>query len=106
LDILVNNAGIAPRAPSASYERQQWERILSVNLTGSFLMAQAAAHAMLPRRTGCVVNVASIMGPVGNGLYPNPAYHATKDALVNLTRARHRMGAARAARQRCRPVLR
>jgi NAD(P)-dependent dehydrogenase (short-subunit alcohol dehydrogenase family) len=87
LDILVNNAGVAARAPSATYERQQWERILSVNLTGSFLTAQAAARAMLPRRSGCIVNVASIMGLVGNGLYPNPAYHATKGALVNLTRA-------------------
>jgi NAD(P)-dependent dehydrogenase (short-subunit alcohol dehydrogenase family) len=87
LDILVNNAGIAARAPSATYERHQWEHILSVNLTGSFLMAQAAARAMLPRRSGCIVNVASIMGLVGNGLYPNPAYHATKGALVNLTRA-------------------
>lgn len=50
-------------------------------------MAQAAARAMLPRRSGCIVNVASIMGLVGNGLYPNPAYHASKGALINLTRA-------------------
>jgi NAD(P)-dependent dehydrogenase (short-subunit alcohol dehydrogenase family) len=87
LDILVNNAGIAARAPSATYERQVWERVVAVNLTGSFLMAQAAAGVMLPQRRGCIVNVASIMGLVGNGLYPNPAYHATKGALVNLTRA-------------------
>jgi NAD(P)-dependent dehydrogenase (short-subunit alcohol dehydrogenase family) len=87
LDILVNNAGIAARAPSATYERQVWERVIAVNLTGSFLMAQAAARVMLPQRSGCIINVASIMGLVGNGLYPNPAYHATKGALVNLTRA-------------------
>jgi len=87
LDILVNNAGIAARAPSATYERAVWDRIIAVNLTGCFLMAQAAARTMLPRQSGCIVNVASIMGLVGNGLYPNPAYHATKGALVNLTRA-------------------
>ena len=52
LDILGNNAGVAARAPSASYERQQWERIPSVNLTGSFLVVQAAARVMLPRRAG------------------------------------------------------
>jgi NAD(P)-dependent dehydrogenase (short-subunit alcohol dehydrogenase family) len=87
LDILVNNAGIAARAPSATYEREVWDRVIAVNLTGCFLMAQAAASVMLPRRSGCIVNVASIMGLVGNGLYPNPAYHATKGALINLTRA-------------------
>jgi len=48
----VNNAGIAARAPSASYGRQQWERILSVNLTSSFLVVQAEARLMLPRRAG------------------------------------------------------
>lgn len=87
LDILVNNAGIAARAPSATYEREVWERVVAVNLTGCFLMAQAAARVMLPQQSGCIVNVSSIMGLVGNGLYPNPAYHATKGALVNLTRA-------------------
>ena len=87
LDILVNNAGIAARAPSATYAREVWERVIAVNLTGCFLMAQAAATVMLPRQSGCIVNVASIMGLVGNSLYPNPAYHATKGALINLTRA-------------------
>jgi NAD(P)-dependent dehydrogenase (short-subunit alcohol dehydrogenase family) len=87
LDILVNNAGTAGRASSVFYERQVWERILAVNLTGCFFMAQAVARTMLPRKSGCIVNVASIMGLVGNSLYPNPAYHATKGALVNLTRA-------------------
>jgi NAD(P)-dependent dehydrogenase (short-subunit alcohol dehydrogenase family) len=87
LDILVNNAGIAARAPSVTYEREVWERVIAVNLTGCFLMAQAAAGAMLPRQSGCIVNVTSIMGLVGNGVYPNPAYHATKGALINLTRA-------------------
>jgi NAD(P)-dependent dehydrogenase (short-subunit alcohol dehydrogenase family) len=42
---------------------------------------------MVARRAGAVVNVASIMGLTGGGLYPNPAYHAVKGALVNLTRA-------------------
>lgn len=87
IDILVNNAGIAARSPSVTYERAVWDRIIAVNLTGCFLTAQAAARVMLPRQSGCIVNVASIMGLVGNGLYPNPAYHATKGALVNLTRA-------------------
>jgi len=86
-DILVNNAGVAARSPAESYDRAVWEQVVSVNLTGGFLMAQAAAQVMLPRGAGSIVNVSSIMGLVGNGLYPNPAYHATKGALVNLTRA-------------------
>ncbi|KAA2235263.1 SDR family oxidoreductase [Salinarimonas soli] len=87
LDILVNNAGIGARMPTVDLPAERWERVLDVGLTGAFHCARAAVAPMLRQGRGAIVNVASIMGLTGGGLYPNPAYHAVKGALVNLTRA-------------------
>jgi NAD(P)-dependent dehydrogenase (short-subunit alcohol dehydrogenase family) len=64
-----------------------WNRVLAVNLTGTFLCSRVAARAMIDRGAGSIVNIASIMGLVGNQLYANPAYHASKGGIINLTRA-------------------
>jgi gluconolactonase len=88
VDILVNNAGIAIRRPAVELALGDWGKVLSVNLTGSFLCARAATRSMISsRRGGAIVNVASIMGLSGGGLYPNVSYQATKGAIVNMTRA-------------------
>lgn len=87
LDVLVNNAGTAARRPSIDLPLEDWSRVLAVNLTGTFLCARAAARIMLEGGGGSIVNMASIMGLVGNALYANPAYHASKGGIVNLTRA-------------------
>jgi NAD(P)-dependent dehydrogenase (short-subunit alcohol dehydrogenase family) len=87
LDVLVNNAGVGARKPTAELSAAEWQRVLDVGLTGAFFCARAAARPMSARGRGAIVNVASIMGLSGGGLYPNPAYHAVKGALVNLTRA-------------------
>jgi NAD(P)-dependent dehydrogenase (short-subunit alcohol dehydrogenase family) len=87
LDILVNNAGIAIRRPAVDLALDDWDKVLSVNLTGSFLCARAAARPMIAAGGGAIVNVASIMGLSGGGLYPNVSYQATKGAIVNMTRA-------------------
>ncbi|SIQ08142.1 NAD(P)-dependent dehydrogenase, short-chain alcohol dehydrogenase family [Paracoccus thiocyanatus] len=86
LDLLVNNAGIAIRGPTLDCRPQDWDRVIAVNLTGSFLCAQAAGRIMIPRKGGNIVNVASIMGLSG-GLYANLSYQASKGGMVNLTRA-------------------
>jgi len=86
LDILVNNAGISIRKSSDELTLDEWNQVLTVNLTGSFLCARAAARCM-PAKGGSIVNTASIMGLSGGGPYPNPSYHATKGAVVNLTRS-------------------
>ena len=87
LDILVNNAGLAARQPSEALDLAAWERVLRINLNGSFLCAREAGKLMLAQKRGSIVNIASIMGLVGGGHYPNLAYHTTKGALVNFTRA-------------------
>ena len=86
LDVLVNNAGIGARMAAEDMPTATWERVVAVNLTGTFVATREAGRHMLARGKGAIVNVASIMGLVGGGLYPNPAYQATKGAIVNLTR--------------------
>ncbi len=88
LDILINNAGIAIRRPAVDLALADWDKVVAVNMTGSFLSARVAARRMIAAGVGgAIVNVASIMGLSGGGLYPNVSYQATKGAIVNMTRA-------------------
>jgi NAD(P)-dependent dehydrogenase (short-subunit alcohol dehydrogenase family) len=87
IDILINNAGLGARVPTVDLPTERWRHVLAVNLDGSFFCARAAGRHMLAARRGTVVNLASIMGLVGGGHYPNLAYHSAKGALVNFTRA-------------------
>jgi NAD(P)-dependent dehydrogenase (short-subunit alcohol dehydrogenase family) len=87
VDSLVNSAGMALRRPSIELSREDFDRVIAVNLTGVFLCARTAARHMLRARRGAIVNIASIMGFSGGGLYPNISYQASKGAVVNLTRA-------------------
>ncbi|HEX2115516.1 MAG TPA: SDR family NAD(P)-dependent oxidoreductase [Alphaproteobacteria bacterium] len=98
LDILVNNAGAAARVASEDMPTETWEKVIAVNLTGAFRCARAAGRHMLDAGAGAVINISSIMGLVGGALYPNPAYHASKGALVNWTRALALEWAARGVR--------
>ena len=87
IDVLVNNAGIGARMATVDMPTKRWQRVVDVGLNGAFYCSRAAGRHMVARGGGAVVNVSSIMGLTGGGLYPNPAYHAVKGALVNLTRA-------------------
>ncbi len=86
VDVLVNSAGIAVRKNALEITREDWDRVIAVNQTGTFLCARAAGRRMKEQGGGAIVNLASIMGFSG-GLFPNPAYQASKGAVVNLTRA-------------------
>jgi NAD(P)-dependent dehydrogenase (short-subunit alcohol dehydrogenase family) len=88
VDIVVNNAGIAIRKPSIELSLADWNSVVAINMTGVFLCARCAArHMIAAGRGGTIVNVASIMGLSGGGLYPNISYQSTKGAVVNMTRA-------------------
>ncbi len=87
IDVLVNNAGIGLRHPAVDHPLADWDKVVAVNLTGVFLCARTAARTMLVRGGGAIVNLASIMGFSGGGVYPNVSYQATKGAVVNMTRA-------------------
>ena len=88
VDVLVNNAGAAIRKPAVELPQADWDTVVAVNMTGSFLCARAAArHMIAAGKGGAIVNTASIMGLSGGGLYPNISYQTTKGAIVNMTRA-------------------
>lgn len=90
IDILVNNAAIVMRTSSLDVPLASWSRVIDVNLTGVFLASRNAARHMIARRSGRILNVASI-GGLSAGItgrqYPNASYRASKGGVVNLTRA-------------------
>jgi len=85
VEVLVNNAGAAESAPFLKTSFELWQRMLSVNLTGSFLCAQAALPDMLDAGWGRIVNIASTAGQKGYAYVV--AYTAAKHGVVGLTRS-------------------
>ncbi|CAG2155642.1 Putative ketoacyl reductase [Cupriavidus campinensis] len=85
ITLLVNNAGQAHSAPFGKTDLALWQRMLDVNLTGTFLCTQAALPAMLGAGWGRIVNVASTAGLIGYGYVS--AYCAAKHGVIGLTRA-------------------
>ena len=86
VDILVNNAGINIRKEPQDLTPADWHAVMEVNVTGYFLCARAIGPAMLARRSGRIINVASIMGFRGSSITTNLAYNTSKGAVVNFTR--------------------
>ena len=87
VDVLVNNAGVTKREPSENLATADWQRVIDINLNAAFVACREAGRHMLAAGDGRIINITSIMGMVGGGLYPNLAYHTTKGAIVNMTRA-------------------
>jgi NAD(P)-dependent dehydrogenase (short-subunit alcohol dehydrogenase family) len=85
IDILVNNAGVTRRAPLMDLTEADWDRIMRVNAKGVFFCLQRAAREMIPRRSGVIVNIASIAGK-GYAGTSNAIYAASKGAVISLTR--------------------
>jgi len=85
LDVLVNAAGIIVRASGEETSDEQWQRIMAVNVSGTFFMCRAAIKAMKPQGSGAIVNFGSIWGELGAAGVA--AYCASKGAVHNLTRA-------------------
>ena len=84
LDILVNNAGITIDAMAHKMTFDQWNKVLAVNLTGTFLCCQGAAKMMTENKFGKIINTSSIAGFIGNIGQAN--YSATKGAVAALTK--------------------
>lgn len=85
LDVLVNNAGRQLLKPALAVDEDEFDAVLAVNLKGAFFCAQAAAAHMQAQGGGCIVNVASQHGVVGN--HNRAPYCASKAGLINLSRA-------------------
>ena len=87
IDILVNNAGINKLAPAEEMPLEVWQRILSVNLTGTFLMCREVGSLMLEQGGGNIVNIASMSGLVVNPLPQQQcAYNSSKAGVIMLTK--------------------
>ena len=84
VEILVNNAGIGANTPFLETTLEEWERILRVNLTGAFLMAQGVAREMVTAGSGRIVNIVSVSGQRGGD--GRAAYGAAKAGLELLTK--------------------
>jgi NAD(P)-dependent dehydrogenase (short-subunit alcohol dehydrogenase family) len=90
IDILVNNAGTSWGSKTEEMPLDGWNKLMAVNLTGPFLMAQAAAREfMIPAGWGRIVNIASVEGLLGHHprMIGTIAYNASKGGLINFTRA-------------------
>ena len=85
IDILVNNAGVTRRADIMELTEADWDRIHRVNAKGVFFCLQRVAREMIPRRSGRIINIASIAGKGYVGA-SNVAYAASKGAVIGMTK--------------------
>lgn len=96
LDIVVNNAGITRDQLLMRMSEEDWEAVLRVNLTGTFAVCRAAVRPLLKQKSGCIVNIASIIGLMGNAGQAN--YAASKGGLIAFTKSLARELAPRGIR--------
>ena len=87
IDILVNNAGASWGAPAEEHSLEAWDKVMNLNVRSVFLMSQAVANAsMIARKSGRIINLASIAGLAGSTQAQYLAYGTSKGAIVNFTR--------------------
>jgi len=84
VDVLINNAGISIRHRFLDITAEEWDRVMRVNLTGVFYVAQTAARHMMERGSGVILQTASTNGMAGHPFYAD--YNATKAGVISLTR--------------------
>jgi len=88
VDILVNNAGATWGAPAEDHPLEAWDKVMNLNVRSIFLMSQAIGkHSMIPRKSGRIINVASIAGLAGSQDLSTVAYQTSKAAVINFTRS-------------------
>jgi 3-oxoacyl-[acyl-carrier protein] reductase len=85
IDVLVNNAGVTRDGLAVRMKREDWDRVLQINLSGAFFAIQQVLPAMMKQRYGRIINISSIVGESGNAGQAN--YVAAKAGLIGLTKA-------------------
>lgn len=86
IDVLVNNAGICPLTPPLEISAEEWDRVLSINLKGTFLCSQAVVPVMRAQHRGKILNIASSAGQMG-GIAVGLHYSASKAGILGLTKS-------------------
>ena len=87
IDILVNCAGVAYHAPAEAMSEEEWDRVMDVNLKGTFLCCKAVSRNMIANRRGKIINIASMSGRIVNRPQLQCSYNASKAGVVMLTRS-------------------
>jgi len=95
-DILVNNAGITKDGLSFRMSLEEWQQVLDINLTASFIIARTVGRAMLRKKAGSIINMASVVGIHGNGGQAN--YAASKAGIIGMTKSLAREASSRGIR--------
>ncbi|MEK6630784.1 MAG: 3-oxoacyl-ACP reductase FabG [Acidobacteriota bacterium] len=93
IDILVNNAGITRDQLLMRMKREDWDKVLEVNLTGAFICTQAVVRPMMKQRTGRIISISSVVGQMGNAGQSN--YAASKAGLIGFSKSLAREVASR-----------
>ena len=96
VDILINNAGITRDGLMIRMKELDWDSVLNINLKGTFLCSQQAAKQMMKQKSGAIVNIASIVGVMGN--FGQANYSASKAGVIGLTKTLAREVASRGIR--------
>ena len=96
IDIMINNAGITRDGLMVRMKEADWDRVLNINLKGTFLCSQQAAKQMMKQKSGAIVNIASIVGVMGN--FGQANYSASKAGVIGLTKTLAREVASRGIR--------
>ena len=87
VDFLMNNAGITKWCEADRVPEADWRDVIDINLSGLFFCSQAAAAHMIPRRSGRIINIASMSGLIANRPQPQASYNASKAAVIHLTKS-------------------
>ncbi len=87
IDILINNAGLVSNFPAEELSKEEWDRVIKVNLTGVFLCTQAVGREMIKQRKGSIINIASMSGLIVNRPQPQLHYNTSKSGVIMLTKS-------------------
>ena len=87
IDILINNAGITINVPAGEMSKEEWDRVIEVNLTGVFLCAQAVGREMIKQKKGNIINISSMSALIANRPQPQISYNASKAGVIMITKS-------------------
>jgi NAD(P)-dependent dehydrogenase (short-subunit alcohol dehydrogenase family) len=87
IDILINNAGIGINVPAEKMGKEEWDRVIEVNLTGVFLCAQAVGREMIKQKKGNIINISSMSALIVNRPQPQISYNASKAGVIMITKS-------------------
>jgi len=87
IDILVNSAGIVNNIPAEELKKEEWDKVIEVNLTGVFLCAQRVGREMIAQKKGNIINISSMSGLIVNKPQPQIHYNSSKAGVIMITKS-------------------